>query len=133
MYWRKKKEYATALLYLRLLARDPASGFPIRFELAACGLKVSGHDLAPEARAADPGLQQFANLCDGYEAETLKEIEKAKWLEPEDLYYLGFHLAEQQGRPRKCAGDVLKLVVKRSPRSKLAQAAKSKLRSAGLE
>jgi HEAT repeat protein len=133
LYWRKKKEYATALLYLRLLARDPASGFPIRFELAACGLKVSGHDLAPEARAADPCLQQFANLCDGYEAEALKEIEKAKWLEPEDLYYLGFHLAEQEGRQKQCGGKILNLVLKRAGRTKLGQAAKSKLRGAGLD
>jgi HEAT repeat protein len=133
LYWRKKKEYANALLYLRLLARDPASGFPIRFELAACGLKVSGHDLAPEARAADPCLQQFANLCEGYEAEMLKEIEKAKWLEPEDLYYLGFHLAEHEGRQKQCGGKVLNLVLKRASRTKLGQAAKSKLRGAGLD
>jgi HEAT repeat protein len=131
--WRKKKEYATALHYLRLLARDPSSGFPIRFELAACGLKVSGHDLAPEARAADPCLQQFANLCEGYEAETLKEIEKAKWLEAEDLYYLGFHLAEHEGRQKQCGGRVLNLVLKRAGRTKLGQAAKSKLRGAGLD
>ena len=56
---RKKKAYETALLYLRLLGRDPACGFPIRLELAACGLKVSGKDLAADARAGDPCLQQF--------------------------------------------------------------------------
>ena len=67
------------------------------------------------------------------EAETLKEIEKAKWLEPEDLYYLGFHLAEHEGRQKQCGGRVLNLVLKRAGRGKLAQAAKSKLRGAGLD
>src|SRR5262249_11930976 len=60
---RKKKAYDKALLYLRLLARDPALGFDTRFELACCALKVSAHDLAPEARAAASSLQQFVHLC----------------------------------------------------------------------
>jgi HEAT repeat protein len=130
---RKKKDYATALLYLRLLARDPAVGFPVRWELAACGLKVSAKELTAEARAADPCLQQFASLIQGYEAEVVKELEKAKWLGPEDLYYLGFHLAEKEGALKRVGGRVLHLVHKRSPRSKLAQAARSKIRSEGLE
>jgi HEAT repeat protein len=133
VHWRKKKDYETALLYLRLLIRDPSSGFPIRLELACCGLKVSSHDLSPEARAGDPCLQQFATLCQGYEAELSAELEKIKWLEAEDLYYLGFHFAEQVGQPRQFGGKVLRLLVKRAPRTKLAQAAKSKLRGAGLE
>ncbi len=133
IYWRKKKAYEAALLYLRLLIRDPSSGFPIRLELACCGLKVSSHDLAPEARASDPSLQQFATLCQGYEAELSAELEKIKWLEPDDLYYLGFHFAEQLGQQRQFGGKVLRLLLKRSPRSKLAQAAKRKLRGAGLE
>lgn len=133
IHWRKKKAYETALLYLRLLIRDPSSGFPIRLELACCGLKVSSHDLAPEARASDPCLQQFATLYQGYEAELATEMEKLKWLEPEDLYYLGFHFAEQLGHQRQFGGRVLRLLLKRSPRSKLAQAAKRKLRGAGLE
>ena len=133
IYWRKKKAYDTALVYLRLLIRDPSSGFPIRLELACCGLKVSGHDLAAEARASDPCLQQFATLCQGYEAELSAELEKIKWLEPEDLYYLGFHLAEQVGQQRQFGGKVLRLLLKRAGRTKLAQAAKSKLRGAGLE
>jgi HEAT repeat protein len=77
IYWRKKKAYETALLYLRLLVRDPASGFSIRLELACCGLKASPHDLSPEARASDPCLQQFATLCQGYEAELSAELEKS--------------------------------------------------------
>jgi HEAT repeat protein len=133
LQWRKKKAYDTALLYLRLLIRDPASGFPIRLELACCGLKVSPRDLAAEARANDPSLQQFSTLCQGYEAELSAALVKNKWLEPEELYYLGFHFAEQLGQAKQFGGKVLRLLVKRSPRSKLAQAAKSKLRGAGLE
>ncbi len=77
IHWRKKKAYETALLYLRLLIRDPSSGFSIRLELACCGLKVSPHDLSPEARAGDPCLSQFATLCQGYEAELSAQLEKS--------------------------------------------------------
>jgi HEAT repeat protein len=129
---RKKKDYASALLYLRLLARDPALGFAARLELAACGLKVSPKDLAREARGADPSLAQFANLVQQDDEGLLREVGKMKWLDAEDLYYLGFHFAEQEGRAKKFGGEVLQQVVKRSGRSKLAQAAKSKLRGAGL-
>ncbi len=120
---RKKKRYPTALLYLRLLARDPACGFPIRLELAACGLKVSGKELAAESRAADPCLGQFATLCQQDEAELVRQVEQIKWLGPEDLYYLGFDLVEHEGRAKKAGGEVLKLAAKRSPRTKVGQAA----------
>lgn len=130
---RKKKDYPAALLYLRILARDPALGFATRLELAACGLKVSPKDLAHETRAADPCLGQFANLIQQDDSELQTQLGKMKWLDPDDLYYLGFHFAEQEGRPKKFAGELLRQVVKRSPRSKLGQSAKSKLRGAGLE
>ncbi len=129
---RKKKAYAAALTYLRLLGRDPACGFPIRLELAACGLKESGKDLAAEARGADPCLQQFVGLSQQDDGELVRQTEQMKWLDPDDLYYLGFHLAEQEGRAKKAGAEILKRVLQRSPRTKLGQAAKHKLRSAGL-
>jgi hypothetical protein len=129
---RKKKDYATALLYLRLLARDPACGFPIRLELAACGLKASAKDLAAEARAGDPSLGQFAQLCQQDDVELVQQLGQMKWLDAEDLYYLGFDLVEHEGRAKKTGGEILKLATKRSPRTKVGQAAKRKLASAGL-
>jgi HEAT repeat protein len=130
---RKKKDYSTALIYLRLLGRDPTCGLPIRLELAACGLKASPKDLAAEARAGDPCLQQFAALARQDDGDLAARLEQFKWLDPDDLYYLGFHLAEQEGRAKALAGAVLQLVVRRAGRTKLGQAAKSKLKSAALE
>jgi HEAT repeat protein len=128
---RKKKNYAQALQYLKLLARDPALGFDARFELAGCGLKVSNHNLGQEARANDPCLGQFAQLAQADEPGLLKHLDKAKWIEPEELYYVGFHFAEHDPRWRKLGGELLRLVIKRSPRGKIAAAAKSKLKSTG--
>lgn len=129
---RKKKDYDTAMAYLRLLARDPSIGFDIRFELASCGLKLSNKELAESARANDVCLGQFHHLIQGYEDELTKALDKAKWLEPEDLFYLGFHFIEKDGVPRRFGGNVLKLLIKRSPKAKLAKDAKMKLKGAGV-
>lgn len=130
---RKKKDYETALKYLKLVARDPAVGFPIRLELALCGLKLSGKEVAADARANDPSLRQFEHLLGQDAAEVLKQIEKAKWLDVEDLFYVGFHFAERFGKEKEFGAAVLKQVVKSSPRSKLAAAAKNKLKSVAAE
>jgi HEAT repeat protein len=130
---REAGEYPAALTYLRLLARDPACGPAIRLELAACGLKVSQRDLAADFRAADPCLQQFAALVHTHPAELAAYLEGADWLGPEDLFYLGFHFVEQERQEKEFGGQALRLLIKRSPRSKRAKDAKSKLKSAGLE
>jgi hypothetical protein len=129
---RKKKAYATALIYLRLLTRDPASGEALRFEMAACALKVSETTLAIESRTADPSLQQFARLVHSHDVDPAERLKKAKWLAPEELFYVGFHFTEGDRQEREFGAQALRLAIQRGPRSKLAKDAKSKLRSAGL-
>jgi hypothetical protein len=129
---RKKKAYATALIYWRLLTRDPACAEDIRFEMASCGLKLSPHDLAVDARAADPCLQQFARLVHNHERDPGDRLKQARWLGPEDLFYLGFHFVEGDKPDRDFGAQALRLAIQRSPGSKLAKDAKSKLRRAGL-
>jgi hypothetical protein len=131
-HWRKKKDYAAAQHYLRLLTRDPACAFPVRLALAACTLKLSSKELTAEDRNADPALHQFASLLQHHGPDLFGGLEKLKWLDPEDLFYVGFHFAEHEGGEKKFAGEVLRLVVQRAPKSKTAQAAKRKLKSAGL-
>jgi HEAT repeat protein len=129
---RKKKAYAQALVYFRLLAREPACGEAIRFEMAACGLKVSERDLAVESRMADPSLQQLARLVHSHDIDPAERLKQAKWLAPEELFYVGFHFVEGNRQEREFGAAALRLAIQRSPRSKLAKDAKSKLRSAGL-
>lgn len=128
---RKKKKYDAALTYLKVLARDPAIGFAVRLELALSGLKVSAKELAPAARDADPCLRNFDTLFQQDQDLLRKEVEKAKFLDPDDLFYVGFHFAEQIGRAKPFGIDLLKLVVKRSPKSEVGKSAKNKLKSVG--
>jgi hypothetical protein len=131
--FRKKKAYDKALAFLKLLTRDPACAFPIRLELASCGLKLSAKELAAPDRADDPSLEQFAGMVQHHGDELMPALEKIKWLDPDDLYYLGFDLVERGGPYRKFGAEVLHLVIKRGGRNKIAQQAKSKLKSVGLD
>jgi HEAT repeat protein len=130
---RKKKNYEGALRYFRLLARDPACSEDLRFELAACGLKLSDRSLTAESRSSDPALGQFARILRNPEIEPIERVNRAKWLGPDELFYLGFHFIEGNGQERDFGAEALRLAISRSPRSKIAKDAKNKLRSAGLD
>lgn len=129
---RKKKKYAEAISYYRLLAQDPACSEEIRFELAATGLKESTHDLSPDHRASDPSLLQFARLLQNAAFDLIGHINKAKWLGPEELFYVGFHFAEQTHRAKEFGKHLLELVAQRSPKTEVGKQAKRKLKSEGL-
>ncbi|MBI2808773.1 MAG: HEAT repeat domain-containing protein [Planctomycetes bacterium] len=129
---RKKKKYAEALGYYRLLAQDPACSEETRFDLAATGLKESARDLSPDQRAKDPPLHHFTRLLQNPAFDLIGHIAKAKWLDVEDLFYVGFHYAEQTHHARDFGKAVLELVVKRLPKSEIGKQAKRKLKSAGL-
>jgi HEAT repeat protein len=129
---RQKKKYPEALNYFRLLTQDPGCNDAIRFELAATGLKLSNHDLSVDARSNAPSLHQVARLLQNPEFNLISRVSKAKWLDADDLFYLGFHFAEQTHRAKEFGKQVLELVIKRSPKSELAKQAKRKLKSEAL-
>jgi HEAT repeat protein len=129
---RKKKDYETALLYLKLLARDPSVGFDVRFELATVGLKLSAKNLAADARQNDLCLRNFST-CVGMDGpQALELVGKAKWLDADDLFYLGFHFVEHTGQEREFGVGVLKQLIKAS-KGKAAANAKNKLKSLGVK
>jgi HEAT repeat protein len=128
---RKKKKYDVAMTYLKAVARDPAVGFDARLEIALNGLKVSSKEMDPHDRDNDPCLRSFDTLF-AQDADRLeKELEKAKFLDDADLFYVGFHFAEQIGRPRQFGIDVLKMVAKRYPKTEAGKSAKNKLKNVG--
>jgi len=129
---RKKKNFSASLAYWRLLTRDPAVGPETRFELAATMLKLSNHDASASAREADLALHQFSRLLQDPAFELIRHLRVAKWLAESDLFYLGFHFAEQPRLAREFGRQVLALVIERWPKSPLAKNAKQKLKSEGL-
>jgi HEAT repeat protein len=128
---RKKKNFASSLAYWRLLTRDPAVGPELRFELAATTLKLSNHDPSSTAREADQALHLFSRLLQDPAFDTIGHVAAAKWLEEDDLFYLGFHFAEQARLAREFGGLVLQVVIQRWPKLQVAKNAKRKLKSEG--
>jgi hypothetical protein len=53
-------------------------------------------------------------------------------LDSEDLYWLGFHLAEGSGDEKELGAELLKMVVQREGKSKIGRNARNKLRLEGL-
>jgi hypothetical protein len=129
---RKKRDFAKALAYVRLLTRDPACGPQLRFEQAALGLKLSAHDTAAVARNTDASLAQFTRLLQDPAFDLLGTVGKAKWLDEDDLFYLGFHFAGENRQAKEFGKGVLELLIKRAPKKELAKDAKRKLKSEGL-
>jgi HEAT repeat protein len=125
----KKQDFEKALLVYRVLARDPAIGFPIRLGLAMVGLKLSQKQLEEHARAQDPCLHHFALLAADHAADVLRQLEKTAWIRADELYYLGFHFADATGTLKNFAADVLRLLIKKFPKDKAAASAKSKLKT----
>ena len=129
---RKKKKYAEALIYLRLLTRDPACGEAVRFEHAAAALEGLRQGHRGRLSRRRPRLHQLAGLVHRHETDPITLVEKAKWLDEDDLFYVGFHFAEGKGPEKEFGAAVLRLLIKRAGKSKIAKDAKSKLRSQGL-
>lgn len=129
---RKKKDYETAVKYLKLLARDPSVGFDVRFELATVGVKLSAKNVAADARHNDHCLRNFSTCLSLDAAQTLELVGKAKWLDADDLFYIGFHFAEHTGQEKEFGVGVLKLLIKGS-KGKAAANAKNKLKSLGVK
>lgn len=130
---RKKKDYETAIKYLKLLARDPSVGFDVRFELATVGVKLSAKNVAADARQNDHCLRNFSTCLGLDAAKTLEQVGKAKWLDADDLFYLGFHFAEHTGQEKEFGVGVLKQLIKGSGKTKAAANAKNKLKSLGIK
>jgi HEAT repeat protein len=129
---RKKKDFAGSLAYWRLLTRDPAVGPELRFELAATALKTSSQDPSAAAREGDFALHQFSRLLQDASFDLFGHVQQAKWLQDEDLFYLGFHFTEQPRQGREFGKQVLEALIERSPRSQLGKNARQKLKSEGL-
>ncbi|MGH7966594.1 MAG: HEAT repeat domain-containing protein [Candidatus Binatia bacterium] len=125
---KKAKKYQEAIRFFSLLKEFPAFQADHRFLLALAQLKLHAHDLTSVARRHEPALDLLADLYRSSAFPLLESLKKEKSLEPEDLFYVGFCLAESSGKERTLGGDILEFLAARYPRTKIGQSAKNKLR-----
>lgn len=123
-----KKRYDEANRMLRTLVRGGAASTEALYQAAAVALKVSPKLLGRSQRHADPCLRLFDRLVAAETIDLAERLKADKALAPEDLFYVGFHFAEQLMARREFGGMLLEHVVAKHPRAAVARNAKNKLR-----
>jgi len=115
----------------RLLATLVRGGSPSPQALYHAGivaLKLSPKGVSRSERHADPCLERFDRLLAQPEFGLTGRLCSEKCLEPGDIFYVGFHFAEQLGERRAFGGRLLRHVAARHPRSAIGASARNKLR-----
>lgn len=102
-----------------------------RFFLAMLSLEAAGEGIVRSTHADDPVFAQFAVLAaKGY--PVAKQLAKSNDITDEILYGLGFRLIESGDASNEELGaELLQGIIDERPRSKLAKAAKNKLKLTG--
>lgn len=119
---KKQKKEDRAQTALILLSHTDGATADDRLRLAVLALKKSRLDATPQARSRDEAIKMFNELSAS--VDIARELKRDKSVTPEQLFYLGFHFAED-GDP--LGHELLHEVIARGPRTKLGKAAKNKL------
>ena len=119
---KKQKKEERAEHVLILLTNTGGATDDDKLKRAIAALSKSRLDARPEARARDEALKAFSEI--NGTVDVVKALKRDKHVTDEQLFYLGFHFAEE-GDP--LGGDLLREVIARGPRTKLGKAAKNKL------
>lgn len=112
---------------LRMLVREiPGSDAEDGYQLALALLKTRKRGLDHPIRRPDPALDVLLEIdADGF--ATAPRLRKERALDADELYAIGFALAETNAAGAAIAEDVLGHLAKKLPRTKIGKAAKNKL------
>jgi hypothetical protein len=102
-----------------------------RFLLAVLALEAAGEGLLRSTHTDDPVFEQFARLAaKGFPVAT--RLTRESEISDEAIYALGFRLLESgDGRNDDLGAELLQGIIEERPRSKLAKAARNKLKLTG--
>ncbi|HEX8108198.1 MAG TPA: hypothetical protein VF516_10750, partial [Kofleriaceae bacterium] len=102
-----------------------------RFLLAVLALETVGDSLIRTARTDDPVFEQFARLA-GKGFPVARRLAREHDVSDEAIYALGFRLLESTaGGHEDLGAELLQGIIDERPRSKLAKAARNKLKLTG--
>jgi hypothetical protein len=123
---RKGKDFTAVAKWLGLLKDSPALDAEARYLLALAELK--SHPRAPSGMPRRHEL--MLELLRGLAASTFplaERLRKERVLEPDELFYIGFNLAEGDSEEKAVAHELLQHLASKYTRSKVGKAAKNKL------
>jgi HEAT repeat protein len=122
-----KKDEARADAITQMLVRSADATPDDRYAFAMQELERHGHDLHPRARQRDPALAELEKLHhEGF--EVAPRLLKDKKVSDEARFYVGFHFAEKPQFDQKNLGATLLEAIAGKGKSKLAKAAKNKIK-----
>ena len=124
----KAKKYKEAVGFLTPLKEFPQFKPENKFHLAWAQLKLHAHTVASHKN--HPAVELFTDLYRNSAYPVFEALKKEKSLAPEDLFALGFGLAERMGQERGLGIDLLEHIAAKFPRNKIGKSAKNKLRLA---
>ena len=119
----RKRDENKARVVLGILCKSDRATDEDRYQLASLELARSNRDTRPTSRAGDESLRLLAALL-RHGFDVARALKKDRALDLEQLYYVGFHFAEE-GHP--LGEELLEEVVKKGGRAKVAKMAKNKL------
>lgn len=123
---RKTKRFAESARWLALLKDTPAWDDDARYAFGIAAVKSHKHPFGAPPRRHDGAVETLRGLADS--AFPLAErLRRERALDPEDLYYIAFQLAEDRGESRAVAREILAHLAGKFARTKVGRAAKSKL------
>jgi HEAT repeat protein len=122
----KAKKYREAIAFLGSLKEFADSKPENRFYLAIAQLKLHAHTVASHRQ--HPAVQLIAELYQNPSYPLFEALKREKSLVPEELFALGFSLAERPGAERNLGKELLEHIASKFPRNKVGKSAKNKLK-----
>jgi hypothetical protein len=122
----KARKYKEAVAFLTPLKEFSEFKADNKFHLALAQLKLHSHTVATHRQ--HPAVELFSDLYRNSAYPLLETLKKERNLAPEELFSLGFSLAERPSEERSLGRDLLEHLATRFPRNKVGKSAKNKLK-----
>jgi HEAT repeat protein len=122
----KARKYKEAVAFLTPLKEFSEFKSENKFHLALAQLKL--HSYTVVSHRQHPAVELFSELYRNSAYPLLETLKKERNLAPEELFSLGFSLAERSGEDRSLGRDLLEHLATRFPRNKVGKSAKNKLK-----
>jgi len=122
----KAKKYKESVAFLAPLKEFSDSTPENRLHLAIAQLKLHTHTVATHRQ--HPAVELIAELYQHPSYPLFEALKTEKGLSPEDLFALGFSLAERPGEERNLGKELLEHIASKFPRNKVGKSAKNKLK-----
>lgn len=125
----KAKKYKEAAAFLAPLKEFAVIKPENKFHLALAQLKLHSHTVASHRQ--HPAVELITELYRNSSYPLFDALKKERSLAPEDLFALGFSLAERTGEERNLGQELLEHIASKFPRNKIGKSAKNKLKLLG--